>query len=102
MSSRFLGWSVGIVALCTATAAMSSGSVDPADPVSRATAAAFQRPVAGRAAAPSDDDRSFDDAPYGVDPIVTGPVSAAFKRRQETLHCAERVWPDIPAACYPD
>ncbi|WP_245273710.1 hypothetical protein [Mesorhizobium sp. WSM3224] len=44
----------------------------------------------------------FADAPDGVDPIVTGPVSAAFKQRQKDANCDTAVWPKIPAACYPD
>lgn len=43
----------------------------------------------------------FDDAPYGVDPMVTGPVSAAFKQQQQAAGCDTAVWPNIPAACYP-
>jgi hypothetical protein len=43
----------------------------------------------------------FSDAPDGVDPVVTGPVSASFKTRQAEAGCAEAVWPNIPAACYP-
>ena len=49
--------------------------------------------------------QSFDigdaDSP-GIDPIVTGPTSPAFKARQAKLGCAEAVWPKIPAGCYPD
>ncbi|MDX8502534.1 hypothetical protein RFM99_29560 [Mesorhizobium sp. VK4C] len=44
----------------------------------------------------------FADAPDGVDPIVTGPVSAAFKQRQKVANCDTAVWPNVPAACYPD
>lgn len=44
----------------------------------------------------------FADAPDGVDPIVTGPVSAAFKQRQKDANCDTAVWPNIPRACYPD
>jgi hypothetical protein len=44
----------------------------------------------------------FADAPDGVDPVVTGPVSAAFKQRQENAGCDSAVWPKIPAVCYPD
>jgi hypothetical protein len=43
----------------------------------------------------------FPDAPDGVDPMTTGPVSASFKARQAEAGCAEAAWPDIPAACYP-
>ncbi|RWP28030.1 hypothetical protein [Mesorhizobium sp.] len=44
----------------------------------------------------------FADAPDGVDPVVTGPVSAAFKQRQEAANCDSAVWPNIPTVCYPD
>ncbi|CDX49777.1 conserved exported hypothetical protein [Mesorhizobium plurifarium] len=44
----------------------------------------------------------FADAPDGVDPIVTGPVSAAFKQRQKDANCDTAVWPNVPRACYPD
>jgi hypothetical protein len=43
----------------------------------------------------------FADAPDGVDPMVTGPVSASFRTRQAEAGCAQAVWPNIPAACYP-
>jgi hypothetical protein len=46
--------------------------------------------------------KAFADAPDGVDPMVTGPVSATFRQRQEAAGCSEAVWPDIPMACYPD
>ncbi|KQZ91452.1 hypothetical protein ASD64_19605 [Mesorhizobium sp. Root157] len=45
--------------------------------------------------------RLFADAPDGVDPTVTGPVSASFKKKQQDTGCAAAIWPDIPAACYP-
>ncbi|MER8376334.1 hypothetical protein [Mesorhizobium sp. M1409] len=44
----------------------------------------------------------FADAPDGVDPMVTGPVSASFKHRQDTANCDSAVWPNIPMVCYPD
>ncbi|OBQ63559.1 hypothetical protein EB233_05875 [Mesorhizobium erdmanii] len=44
----------------------------------------------------------FADAPDGVDPVVTGPVSAAFKQRQAAANCDSAVWPNIPMVCYPD
>jgi hypothetical protein len=43
----------------------------------------------------------YPDAPDGVDPMTTGPVSASFKTRQAEAGCFDAVWPDIPAACYP-
>jgi hypothetical protein len=44
----------------------------------------------------------FADAPDGVDPMVTGPVSAAFKQRQVSANCDSAVWPNIPMVCYAD
>lgn len=44
----------------------------------------------------------FPDAPYGVDPVVTGPVSAKFRETREAFGCDRAVWPNIPAACYPE
>ncbi|KRB20950.1 hypothetical protein EB815_06320 [Mesorhizobium loti] len=44
----------------------------------------------------------FADAPDGVDPVVTGPVTAAFKQRQDAANCDTAVWPNIPMVCYPD
>lgn len=49
----------------------------------------------------SDAQEMFSDAAFGVDPMVTGPVSHEFQQRQRDLGCAEAKWPDIPAACYP-
>ena len=43
----------------------------------------------------------FADAEFGVDPMVTGPVSEDFRQLQARLGCAEAKWPNIPAACYP-
>lgn len=43
----------------------------------------------------------FPDAPNGVDAMVTGPVSASLRQRQADAGCDKAVWPDIPAACYP-
>lgn len=58
-----------------------------------------------RSALPSDKrsaEQFFADAPDGVDPVVTGPVSTAFKQRQKNAGCDSAVWPKIPAVCYPD
>lgn len=44
----------------------------------------------------------FPDAPDGVDPMVTGPVSVSFKQRQADAGCDKAVWPNVPAACYPN
>jgi hypothetical protein len=45
-------------------------------------------------------EKLFADAPDGVDPIVTGPVSAAFKQRQANIGCEKAIWPNVPAACF--
>ncbi len=65
------------------------------------SAATHVKPLVGQTAA-TEAEQLFADAPDGVDPIVTGPVSAAFRQKQAEAGCAEAVWPDIPAACYPD
>lgn len=44
----------------------------------------------------------FVGAPDGVDPVVTGPVSASFRKKQIALGCDRAVWPHIPVGCYPD
>ena len=44
----------------------------------------------------------FADAPDGVDPMVTGPTSASFKRQQAEAGCGKAVWPEIPLDCYPN
>jgi hypothetical protein len=50
---------------------------------------------------PTSAELAYADAPYGVDPIVTGPVSRDFRARQVETGCDEARWPDIPVACYP-
>ena len=44
----------------------------------------------------------FPDAPDGVDPMVTGPVSAAFRAQQQAAGCEQATWPRVPVECYPD
>jgi hypothetical protein len=43
----------------------------------------------------------FADAPDGVDHMVTGPVSSAFRERQREAGCADAVWPNVPLSCVP-
>ncbi|GAB4355295.1 MAG: hypothetical protein Kow0026_14430 [Oricola sp.] len=64
--------------------------------------------AAGGAFAPEQVERTptaaelaFSDAPYGVDPVVTGPVSDAFRARRDEAGCDTARWPDIPVECYP-
>lgn len=45
---------------------------------------------------------AYPDAPDGVDPMVTGPRTAAFKERQTRAGCSSAEWPDIPMECYPN
>ncbi|WP_246677368.1 MULTISPECIES: hypothetical protein [unclassified Mesorhizobium] len=74
--------------LVAAGAAQSAAALREADPIAPPDARTVQQ--------------MFADAPDGVDPIVTGPVSAAFKQRQKDANCDTAVWPDVPRACYPD
>lgn len=57
-----------------------------------------QTPVAEKTLA----ELAFPDAPYGVDPVVTGPRSAALATRQEGAACVDAAWPNIPVDCYPN
>ncbi len=45
---------------------------------------------------------AFPDAPYGVDPVVTGPRSASLSARQDGAGCKDAAWPNIPVDCYPN
>jgi hypothetical protein len=45
---------------------------------------------------------AFPDADYGVDPMVTGPTSASFRKQQVQAGCDQAVWPNIPLDCYPN
>lgn len=56
----------------------------------------------GRSIDPTDAELAYADAPYGVDPMVTGPVSASFKEQQQIAGCDAAKWPDVPLACYPE
>ncbi|MDX8525184.1 hypothetical protein RFM68_11745 [Mesorhizobium sp. MSK_1335] len=77
----------GLGVLVAAGAAQSAAALREAGPISPPAQTAQQM---------------FADAPDGVDPVVTGPVSAAFKQRQKDANCDNAVWPNIPRACYPD
>lgn len=64
--------------------------------------AAWSAAAPGKLAAPATPaEQLFPDAPYGVDAMVTGPVSTAFKQRQAAAGCDKATWPEIPAQCYP-
>ncbi|QKV19936.1 hypothetical protein [Oricola thermophila] len=63
------------------------------------TGGAFAPAPAERA--PTAAELAFSDAPYGVDPIVTGPVSGKFRAERDRAGCEDAVWPDIPVSCYP-
>ncbi|MGX5825935.1 hypothetical protein [Mesorhizobium sp. 43Arga] len=79
--------SVAFALLLAANAAQSAAAQKEARPVLPSNAPAEQ---------------VFADAPDGVDPVVTGPVTAAFKQRQDAANCDTAVWPNIPMVCYPD
>jgi hypothetical protein len=97
---RFLGWAAILAIWGAATLTSSAAPARPETVTPRAGVMQDESRNARRSR--SDAEQRFDSAFYGVDPIVTGPVSAAFKERQKKAHCAEAVWPNIPAACYPD
>lgn len=86
----------GLAGALMAPAATSSASVTDAPGLALARQAA---PVEDAAGQP---EQRFADAPYGVDPVVTGPVSESFKQRRAALGCDQADWPTAPAGCYPD
>ena len=95
----------GVTALVMSGAAVAAEFAYPDDGQRLALAAPQVSPVAASikpALASQEESERFADAPYGVDAMVTGPVSTAFKQRQERLGCAEAEWPNIPTGCYPD
>lgn len=51
---------------------------------------------------PTGAELAFADAPHGVDPVMTGPVSRGFRAQQEIAGCATAKWPDVPLACFPN
>lgn len=60
------------------------------------------RQVDGPRLAQTGAEQAFADAPYGVDPMVTGPTSASFKKQQAEAACDIVAWPNIPLDCYPN
>jgi hypothetical protein len=50
--------------------------------------------------APAQDTESLDEMAW-VDPIVTGPVSPAYRRLREKAGCDTATWPNIPDVCFP-
>ncbi|MFI0845095.1 hypothetical protein [Mesorhizobium sp. IMUNJ 23232] len=99
---RKYGWAAGAVALVLSAAAITAGSASPSG--SDIPVAPLQEDFGNVDASPDSADvtQRFADAPYGVDPVVTGPVSTAFKQQREAANCDNAVWPNVPAACYPD
>lgn len=63
---------------------------------------AATRADAPKIAAATQAEALYPDAPDGVDPVVTGPVSVSFRQRQADAGCDKAVWPNVPAACYPN
>jgi hypothetical protein len=103
-SVRLYRWA-GVLALCAFAAAISAGSAAPRIPHAGAVHAVSPDStpnIAKENAIPEDVKQRFEDAPYGVDPMVTGPVIASFRETQKAAGCDSAVWPNIPAVCYPD
>lgn len=82
-----------LAAVLAAGAAQSAATLREPPPGEPPPALASDTPTA---------EQLFADAPDGVDPMVTGPVSAAFRQRQEAANCDNAVWPNIPTVCYPN
>lgn len=95
---------ISLAASLVACAALGAVLVSPgfAAPIASETRLALQdRSATPAPETPSVEDR-FAGAPDGVDPVVTGPVSAQFKQTRNFLGCDKAEWPNVPAGCYPD
>jgi hypothetical protein len=57
----------------------------------------FDSPTPSKTAA----EEAFPDAPMGVDPMVTGPTTTAFRQQQDAAGCDAAAWPNVPMACFP-
>ncbi|MDQ6432601.1 hypothetical protein RB623_00870 [Mesorhizobium sp. LHD-90] len=101
-NGKNFGWAAAFVALVVSAAAISSGAAAPTDERTGVRAALEKAPIRAPAADGEDVAERFADAPYGVDPVVTGPVSASFRKQREAAGCDKAVWPNVPASCYPD
>jgi hypothetical protein len=90
-----------LVALALLPGLVAPGSAAPEGGfmTARAEITAPEKPVQP---AEPDTREAFADAPFGVDPVVTGPVSAAFREKQERLNCEAAKWPHVPRGCYPE
>ncbi|MEQ1953749.1 hypothetical protein [Mesorhizobium sp. CN2-181] len=99
-----LGWAAALAALAVSAVAITAGSASPSGFDRPAASVPLEEDFGNIDASPNSADvgQRFADAPYGVDPVVTGPVSTAFKQQRETARCDDAVWPNVPAACYPD
>ena len=95
---RLAALAAGSAAIVAAFALTASGAYGPQPQDARGLALAEYREVA--AATPAA--LMFPDAPDGVDPVVTGPVSAEIRARQKAAGCEAAEWPNVPVVCYPD
>lgn len=77
-----------VISVALAGSALSAGSPDSKAPEARKDRTAAEM--------------AYADAPYGVDPMVTGPTSGKFKRQRQMSGCEVASWPNIPLSCYPD
>jgi hypothetical protein len=95
---RFATLAAGSAVLVTAFALTASGAYGPQPQDARGLALAEYREIVASTPAAL----MFPDAPDGVDSMVTGPVSAEFRARQQAAGCEAAEWPNVPVACYPD
>jgi hypothetical protein len=90
-----------LAALALLPALVTTGSAAPEDAfvLARADITVPEKPIQPYQ---PDASEAFSDAPFGVDSVVTGPVSAAFREKQDRLNCEAAKWPHVPRGCYPE
>ncbi len=102
-NGKILGWVTGALALVVI--GMTSSNASSRDDLVVNVSAVQEdtdNPTTDLVPPIPDELAEFADAPYGVDPIVTGPVSTAFKQQQDAANCDDAVWPNVPTVCFPD
>ena len=94
---KLTGMTIAFSRIVRTTVAVSTVAFLLASGAAHSTGTSHVEPFGPSSAA----EEAFPDAPFGVDPVVTGPSTASFKKRQQAFNCGKAVWPNVPLGCYP-
>ena len=95
-------WLLGVMTqnpstLRFATLALLAGALLAFSPMGSKAKQAADEPLVE---VPAPEPETLDEMAW-VDPIITGPVSPAYKRLRQQAGCDTATWPNIPAICFP-